>query len=244
MNCTKVSYTDSEALSMAAADYITESALESVRQRGRFTLVLSGGNTPKHVYRRLASPPYSETMPWESTHLFWSDERCVPPESPESNFGMAREILLRHEPAPPGNIHRIPAETGAPHAARLYEDEIRRFFLSGGEGKDWLPVFDCVILGIGADGHIASLFPGSWTLRTRERPVLPATAPEGISPRDRVTMTLPVINRARRVLFLVSGSEKKDVIRTLVHPSRPAANLPAAMVTPVGDCRLYLDFEV
>ena len=183
-------------------------------------------------------------MPWALTHIFWGDERCVPPVSAESNYSRVRELLLSHVPVPIGNIHRIPAELGGKAAAEVYQREMEDYFLSPGENAGYFPVFDCMTLGVGLDGHIASLFPGSKALEETTRWVVPSTAPEGISPRERVTLTLPLINRAKRLLFLVSGAGKRDMLREVFDASRRGGRLPVSRVKPRGECVFTMDFTL
>ena len=196
------------------------------RESDRFTWALSGGSTPRGLYRLLASDPYRERLPWLGVHFFWSDERHVPPDHPESNFRMAREAMLDHVPAPPGNVHRIRAEEpDAERAALLYEEELRSFFaLSPGE---W-PRFDLVLLGLGKDGHTASLFPGSAAVRERERLVV-APWVEALQ-AFRITLTPPVLSHARRALFMVSGAEKAAALRGVLEGERDPDCYPAQAV--------------
>lgn len=239
-----VQFPDPRAMSEAAAEYILRAAGESVRERGIFSLVLSGGETPRTLYHLLGSEPFTGRMPWAHTHFFWSDERCVPPDNPESNFRIARDAIFSRAPVPERNIHRIPAEWGAGPAAEAYSRELGDFLLFAEGKSNYLQTFDCVLLGVGADGHTASLFPGAPALRERERSAVPARAPEGYRIRERVTLTLPIINRARRVLFLVSGEEKRRIVRSLLDLPGPDERIPASMVRPAGECVFYLDFGV
>lgn len=197
----------------AAAQEILKAALQAVSEHGRFTWALSGGSTPRDLYRRLASDPFRGRMPWEAIHFFWGDERHVPPNHPESNFRMARESMLDAVPVPPENIHRIRAEEpDAERAAAEYEDELRAFF-------GLAPRFDLVLLGLGKDGHTASLFPGSTVVHERERLVvaIAVTAP-GVEARKtfRITLTPPVLNNAARAVFLVSGEDKAPALRAVL----------------------------
>lgn len=210
----------------AAAREILKAALQAVSERGRFTWALSGGSTPRDLYRRLASDPFRERMPWQAIHFFWGDERHVPPDHPESNFRMAREAMLDAVPVPPGNIHRIHAEeTDAERAAAAYEDEIRSFFdLVPGE---W-PRFDLVLLGLGKDGHTASLFPGGTAIHERERLVL---APWAEAQKTfRITLTPPVLNHAARTVFLVSGEDKAEALHAVIEGAREPERYPAQIV--------------
>lgn len=237
-------FPDRDSLCRAAADYIVNAADEAVRTSGRFTLALSGGETPRPLYRLLASDPWSERMPWKRTHIFWGDERCAPPESEESNFFHAREILLARVPIPGGNIHRIPSERGGEAASAAYREELEDFFLSTEVKSGYFPLFDCMLLGVGGDGHIASLFPGTRALEERTRWVVPTDAPEGVFPRHRVTLTLPVIDRAKRLLFLVSGDGKRDILRSVFSESHGGNEWPVSRVNPRGECVVLMDFTL
>jgi 6-phosphogluconolactonase len=205
-----------------------------VQARDRFTVALAGGSTPRALYRLLADDkgPYRTRVPWESTHVFFGDERMVPPDDPESNARMAFEALLRHVPVPEEQVHRIRGENPDPErAAEEYEEMLRSTFRLAGRER---PRFDLVLLGLGADGHTASLFPGDRALEERDRLVVPSTAP--VPPRSRVTLTLPVLNNASSVLFLVSGATKAPAVQRV----RRGENLPAARVRPENGALLWL----
>ncbi|MBN2289357.1 MAG: 6-phosphogluconolactonase [Candidatus Glassbacteria bacterium] len=230
-----------EKLSLEAAGLVCRRAVEEVGRSGSFAMALAGGRSPRILYETLARPPFMEDMPWGRCHFFWSDERCVPAEDQESNFGMASQALLRKVSVPEANIHRMPAGAGSPEeAARRYESELRmffsadprkRFFPSGGEE---FPRFDLILLGVGADGHTASLFPGSTLLEEETRWVAAAEAPASCRTRMRLTLTLPVLNSAACVLFLVAGEGKVPVLERLLGGREPAEKeLPAAQVKPV-----------
>lgn len=228
---------DLEGLSEAAAELMAALAAEAIAHRGRFAVALSGGSTPRRLYQLLATPPWSGRIAWPDCHFFWGDERLVPPDHPESNFHLAQSALLARVPVLPHQIHRVPVETGEPEAvASAYEAELRRFF-SPAEGET--PRFDLVLLGLGSDGHTASLFPERPALEEIHRWVV-ATPPGWLPPAvDRVTLTLPVLNAARAVAFLVSGADKAPVLRQILEKN---ADLPAARVQPVeGDLYWFLD---
>jgi 6-phosphogluconolactonase len=220
-----------EALAEKAVDILVRAAGAAVRCSGVFTLLLSGGTTPDAVYRRLAQPGASSRLEWSRVHLFWGDERCVSTDHADSNYGMVQRSLLNHIPIPAGNVHRIPAEQGAAAAAESYAAELNRFF-GGSAGKP--PCFDLALLGLGEDGHTASLFPGSPALEEAERwavGVAHSLPPPPLVPR--VTVTLPAINAARRVLFLVSGGSKADILyRIILGDESP--QLPAQRVNPAS----------
>src|SRR5210317_114660 len=164
------SYSSLRELSLAAAEFIAELAEARIKERNIFTLVLSGGNTPRQLYEELASLPISKRIDWQHTHLFWGDERCVPSDNPDSNFSLAFQALISRVDVPPANIHRIPATTGSAKAvAKEYEKTLREFFQYAAENDSStsFPSFDLVLLGLGADGHTASLFPGDAALEER-----------------------------------------------------------------------------
>lgn len=227
-------FDDLEALSFAGARLVAASARDAVSAWGRFTWVLSGGRTPRRLYEYVAQG-LGGTVPWPFVHLLWGDERIVPPTDPGSNYRMADETLVRKVAIPAVNVHRVPAEMRPPDAAaRAYEASLRE--LTGDA-----PAFDLVLLGLGADGHTASLFPGSTALEETARWVVPSNAPEGVTPRRRLSLTLPALNLARRVVFLVSGAEKARAVKAILGGAPPGAPLPAARVKPVGQVFWLLD---
>lgn len=197
-----------------------------VEQNAVCTLVLAGGRTPKAVYARLAEQPFAEQIPWRHLHLYWGDERAVSPDHPDSNYRMVREALLDRVALPPENVHRIPTEWPPEEAARLYEEVLHRHFAGQ------MPGFDIVLLGLGTDGHTASLFPGSPLLRNRENWVAAGYVSEQLG--WRISLTLPVLNAAQRVYFLVSGSEKAAIVKKLFQLPKPDADLPALLVQPAS----------
>jgi len=238
-------YHNIKVLSSAAAEFICRLAGKRAEKHGFFTVALSGGNTPRPLYETLAKPPLATKMPWRDIHLFWGDERCVSSDHPESNFGMASRALISKVPIPSQNVHRVPAEIKPPEdAAEAYEKILREFFGSfvkkgtrsnASRGAVSIPSFDLILLGVGKDGHTASLFPGDQALAERERWVAVVRAPYGSPPVPRITLTLPVINRAECVLFMVSGSGKREVIRSILEDLDPTArSYPAGRVNPEG----------
>jgi 6-phosphogluconolactonase len=195
-------------------------------------LALSGGSTPLPVYERLAKL----ALPWPSLHLFWGDERCVPPDDQNSNYGNALRKFISQAPIPEANVHRIQGELEPQEAAKAYEDELRRFF--GPEP----PVMDLVLLGMGADGHTASLFPGCPELAESSRWAISSQPPAGTGPAlPRVTLTLPVINAARAVLFLVAGEDKRPAVSSILRVLGNGSQLPAGLVRPAGELAWFLD---
>jgi 6-phosphogluconolactonase len=221
-----------EELARAASWYVQERVLQAARERGRVLLVLSGGSTPLPVYERLVKL----AIPWARIHLFWGDERCIPPEDEQSNYGNARRALLGKVPIPEKNVHRIQVELGPKEAAEVYEDELRKFF-----GADQ-PVMDLVLLGVGSDGHTASLFPGGPELSEEQRWVAHSQPPPGTEPDlPRVTMTLSIINQARAVLFLAAGKDKRPVVSSVLRVLGNGSEVPAGMVKPRGELAWFID---
>ena len=225
-------YTTRDAWCNAAAHVIAKTTCAGIDVRGRCAIALAGGTTPRPLYERLAEVPWRDRIEWSTTHFFWGDERCVPIDHPDSNYRMAHETLLSRVPVPPENIHRVPVELGVPSAiARAYEMELRAFF-----GVRGVPAFDLMLLGMGADGHIASLFSGDAALEEQERCVVDTWNHRCRPPVPRVTMTLPVINHARNVAFLVTGGEKRRVMEEILRdPAGAATKYPAARVKPHGE---------
>ena len=233
--------TDPAAVAHAAADHFLSAVRAAAAQSRRYAVALSGGSTPKALYGLLAADSYRTRIPWDVVHVFWADERCVPPDSPDSNFRLAHDALLAHVPIPAGNIHRVRTEAGdCATAAAEYARELATWFnLASGV----LPAFDLIWLGLGEDGHTASLFPGAPALEERAAPAV-ATPPGRLPPSvDRVTLTLPVLNAAHEVVFLVTGAAKAPVVRrVLAAPGAPGEPLlPAARVRPAGRLRWILD---
>lgn len=223
-------------LAHRAAVEWTRCADEAIVRAGRFAVALSGGNTPRALYARLADEEFRSQIAWDRVHFFWGDERSVPADHPDSNYRMAYETLLSRVPVPQTNIHRIETERGPEKAAGEYEALLRDFFSSP---PGTFPRFDLVLLGIGEDGHTASLFPGSAALEERERLVTAAYVEK--LKTHRITFTLPLLNSAAAVAFLVSGKSKAAVVKEIL---RDGANLPAARVAPVnGKLSWFLDKE-
>jgi 6-phosphogluconolactonase len=229
-------------LAAAAAEYLIETAAEAVRENGRCTVALSGGATPNGVYALLATKPYRSRVSWPAMHLFWGDERCVPPEDPRSNYRAAFELLLAHVPIPAANVHRMRGEIDPSDGAAEYEAALRTHFATGSGAPRFAPSerFDLVMLGVGTDGHTASLFPDSNALHETVRWVAPAYA--RVAETWRLTLTLPVINASAKVLFLLSGEDKRPIARRMLHAADDGAPLPAQRVVPVaGEVTWLLD---
>jgi 6-phosphogluconolactonase len=221
-----------EALANEVADWIGRHAREAPR---RFALCLSGGTTPRRVYQLLGAEPRRDDFPWQRTHWFWGDERFVPHDDARSNFHMAWEALLRHVPVLPDNVHAIPTEQTTPgDAARTYEAMLRRFY-----GADTLqagrPLFDLILLGLGEDGHTASLFPGSSALAETDRWVVPVTGPDKL---ERITLTYPALASSAATAFLVVGESKRTVLERAL---ADGSTLPAARLRPTGVLYWFAD---
>ena len=219
----------------AAAEEIATFAERCVARTGWFVMALSGGRTPSVLFRLLAKPPYADRIVWDRCDVFWSDERCVPPRDPESNYRMAHDLLLDRVPVPPRNVHRIKGELPPSEAADRYEETLRRVLGARDAGEAPAELFDLVLLGMGVDGHTASLFPGNDALGEKTRWVVDVTAPPGIAPAARVTMTLPVLNAAERVLFLTAGEDKAVLLDRIRNDPEAARSIPAAMVRGVRE---------
>lgn len=225
-------------LARAAAEEITSTALRDVERSGRFTIALSGGPAPEPVFKLLADEgeSFRERFPWNHTHFFWGDERHVPPDNPKSNYRLAYDTMLSKVPVPEENIHRVRAEVPDAHdAAELYEAELRRYFQLG---EDAFPTFDLMWQGLGANGHTASLFPGCAALAECRRPVV-ATWIECLQ-AHRITMTYPVLNGARDVLFVVSGTEAADALNQVLFGPELSVPLPAQLVAPRNGRLLWM----
>jgi 6-phosphogluconolactonase len=227
--------TTPQELFEAAAEEVVRAAQDSVTQRGRFTIALSGGSTPKSLFNLLATNARN-VFPWDRTFFFWGDERHVPPTDADSNYRMAEEAMLSKIPVPAGNVFRITAENpDAAAAAEAYEQTLRKFFqLEPGQ----VPVFDLILLGMGPDGHTASLFPGTAGLHEKSKIVI-ANWVDKLK-ASRLTLTLPVLNAARCVLFLVSGTDKAPVLRAVLEEDVPAEQYPSKLVRPSSGKLIWL----
>jgi 6-phosphogluconolactonase len=219
---------DVDELNRKAAAQFIALANHASAHSGRFAAALSGGSTPKALYTLLASPDYRDRVDWSRIHFFWGDERCVPPDHAESNFRMTHEALLARINLPAENIHRMTGEIEPGQAAAAYEAELQKFF---GLVRGEVPRFDLIFLGLGEDGHTASLFPGSAALDEKDR--LVATAYVDKLQAHRLTLTLPVINAAAQVTFLVAGQSKVGIVKELLGSDGSTANHPAAKIHPL-----------
>lgn len=224
-------------MSRRAADRLVEAAEETVAGRRSFYAALSGASTPRTTFSLLASTDFALRFPWNSAHFFQVDERAVPPDNRESNFRMIRETLLDHAPLPPENFHRMRAESSdLESAAHDYAHEIAEIIHPLG-GK--FPRFDLIQLGLGTNGHTASLFPGTSALEEQRRWVVPNHVPELNT--WRMTLTYPVLNAASEIIFLVDGEDKADVVRRVLYPESPEDRFPAQGIAPhEGQLRWYL----
>ena len=226
-----------ELLALAAAERFVEYSNVLLEMNERFSVALAGGNTPRRVYELLATERLRNQVEWSKVHLFFGDERCVPPEHPDSNYAMAHEALISRVPIPANNVHRIIGEGNANENALAYENELRTFFT----GLDW-PRFDLVLLGMGKDGHTASLFPNSAALQEMSRWVVPTRNEQ--SGQDRITLTVPVFNHGRRITFLVTGGKKAQRLVEVLHPQPGSAQLPVQAITPIeGTLEWLVDAE-
>jgi len=222
-------------LHRTGADEFTRCAREAISARGLFAVALAGGSTPKGAYSLIAADQKdpAKRLPWDKIHIFFSDERNVPPDDKESNYRMANESLLSKVPVPQQNVHRIPAELDANAAASQYEAELRNFFKP--KPHDW-PRFDLIMLGMGPDGHTASLFPGSAALNENSRLVVANWVEKFRT--FRITFTFPVINHAAEVMFLVAGEDKAPVLKEVLHGKEDV--YPAQRVRPINGRLLWV----
>lgn len=222
---------DLEDLAHRAARWIAEIAAAS---QGRFAISLSGGSTPRRLYQLLAEPPFSQTMPWDRIHWFWGDERFVPPDHPDSNYRMAREALLSRAPIPIANIHAVETGGDPAAAARAYEKTLKSYY--GAEALDPArPLFDIELLGLGPDGHTASLFPATKVLEERQRWVAEVV---GAKPEVRITLTYPALESSRHTAFLVAGADKREPLSRVLAGDR---ELPSGRVRPAGELVWFVD---
>ncbi len=248
-------YPDQGALHRAAAEQFVSVSTACVREQGRCTIALAGGATPNGLYALLATKPFRSRVPWSELHVFWGDERCVPPEDPRSNYRAAYELLLSHVPIPASHVHRMQGEIDPWEAAHAYETELRAHFgtPSGAARFTADARFDLVLLGLGTDGHTASLFPDGDAQREQQRWVTAAYARS--ADMWRVTLTPAIINAAARIQFLVAGEEKREIVREILtrethaHAGSIAADdaahvhrYPAERIAPLeGDLRWMID---
>ncbi len=222
---------DPEDLAHRAARWIVDIA---GRSQGRVAISLSGGSTPRRLYQLLSEAPFRDAMPWDRIHWFWGDERFVPPDHPDSNYRMAREALLSRATIPAANIHRVETSGDPADAAGAYERTLKSYYQA--EILDPArPLFDVELLGLGPDGHTASLFPGTKALDERRRWVAEVV---GAKPEERITLTYPVLESSRHTAFLAAGADKCEPLARVLAGDR---ELPAARVQPVGELVWFVD---
>jgi 6-phosphogluconolactonase len=231
-------FPDIDALNRAVLDELLRIMGDAVRQRGRFAIALSGGRTPERLYRLWADREQREAQtPWDKVHLFWGDERYVAKDDALSNYRMTREALIARVAIPASNVHRVPGpgDAATPQAAaEAYEADLRKFFGPAA------PAFDLQLLGLGVEGHTASLFPGSPALQEKTRWVMAVEAPA--KPPQRLTLTPVVLNQARNTFFLVAGEDKQEIIRALrSEPEGMPSQYPAGRIRPASGAVWYLD---
>lgn len=223
---------DPEALSLAAAELFAAEARQAVQARGRFVVALSGGSTPQRTYERLSQKPFRELVPWQNIHVFWGDERCISADDPRNNARMARQALLDHVPIPFEQVHPMVCNSSAPGATAAYEALLQDFFADGRSR------FDLVLLGLGENGHTASLFPGTSALEERQRWVAEVyVAGESL---HRLTLTAAAINHAALVVFLVSGIAKAPILRKVFTATDDPGSIPACLIKPANGELLWL----
>jgi 6-phosphogluconolactonase len=225
-------YKDIEELSQATAKLIMEAAQSAAKERGKFSIVLSGGNTPRRLFEILAERPYREQMPWRKTHVFWGDERCVPADDERNNAHMARQILLNQVPIPDEQIHPIASTLPPIKAAEEYQNTLEEYFFG------YSPAFDFILLGLGENGHTASLFPETPVLDEKRHWVSEVYEPS--LQMWRVTLTAPILNQARKIVFLVNGANKAQVLKQVIHGARRPNQLPAQLIQPQTGELLWL----
>jgi len=222
-----------EEVARAAADYFAEIAEKSISAEGRFSVALAGGSTPRRTYQLLASDEYRNRLPWSQVHIFFGDERSVPATHADSNYRMAEEAMISLLPIPEPNVHRMVGEGDAVANASLYEGELQSFF----DGDTW-PRFNLVLLGIGDDGHTASLFPGTEAL-TEARAWVVANWVEKLK-TYRITLTAPAMNHAGNIIFLVAGAGKAERLREVLRGPRDPLRLPSQLIQPVAGSLIWL----
>lgn len=220
-------FADRDSLTRAAAEIVVTSAQAAIAARERFSIALSGGSTPRPLYALLASPAYASRIDWPNVHIFWGDERCVPPDHPDSNYGMARETLLERVPVLPDNVHRMPGERDPEAGAAAYDAHLRAFFTADGEDA---PRFDVLLLGMGGDAHTASLFPGTAALSQTDRWAV-ANYVEKLA-AWRLTLTPPALNAAAEIVVLVSGADKAAALDAVLNGPTDPDRYPAQLLEP------------
>ena len=224
-------YQDRTELCHETAAWFVQEAAGAIAAKGRFAVALSGGSTPRQLFAELAKDKWQTELDWSNVLIFWGDERFVPASDEQSNQKMAREALLDHVPIPPENIFPIPFLATPEASAAQYEADLNRVFAG-------LPQFDLIFLGLGTDGHTASLFPGSAALREKQRWV--CSAKPKVSGPERITLTYPVLNHARLLCFLVTGREKAEMVKTIWEDSPGGEEFPAQRIRPTAGAVLWI----
>jgi 6-phosphogluconolactonase len=222
-----------EEVARAAADSFTDIAITSIAAEGRFSVALAGGSTPRRTYQLLATEEYRNRLDWSKVHIFFGDERCVPPAHSDSNYRMVQETMLSRLPIPEENVHRMIGEGDAHANASLYESELQTFF----DGEPW-PGFNLVLLGMGDDGHTASLFPGTDALKENRAWVVANWVEKFQS--YRITLTPPAINHAANITFLVAGGSKAERLREVLRGPHDPFRLPSQLIQPVAGSLVWL----
>jgi 6-phosphogluconolactonase len=223
-----------------AAFHFQETVLRALRDQERALVVLSGGNTPAGLFQLLIHGQYRHQIPWQALHFFWADERCVPSDHAESNYGLARRYLLEHVPVPAGHIHPLNGSFTPQAAAAQYQQELEKYAAPG----QLIPRFDWVLLGMGSDGHTASLFPGQALAAGPQDMVRAVQADYDDRPAERVTLTEVVLNQAAEIVFLVSGKAKAGALRRVLQGAFDPLQLPAQRIHPAdGNVTWLLDQE-
>lgn len=236
-NIKKIVTSDSDNLAKKGSEIFCKTANETICQRDRFAVAISGGSTPRTMHRLLAQEPYLSDIPWQKTHIFWVDERMVAYDHPDSNFGTAKKDFLAKIPIPSDQVYPMPVTLRLEEGADLYQAQLNTFFQN--TASDF-PVFDLILLGIGKDGHIASLFPGQSSSQEPNRRVLSVRG--GKPDVFRLTLNYNVLNNAKHILFLVSGSGKASIVKTIFEEGQ--ARLPALRIRPLnGEMTWLLDQE-
>lgn len=228
-------YRDGSVLAWAATELFVSAAARSIHARGRFNVALAGGSTPRALYVNLAADPFKGQLDWSHVHLFWGDERCVPPDHADSNYRMARETLIDHVPIPAGNVHRMQGELEPEAAARDYGLILKNYFNNAESGG-----FDLVLLGMGEDGHTASLFPHTPVLQEKRHRCVAVY----VDKLDawRITLTASMINTAHQICFMVTGENKAQTLRDVLRGPHQPEHLPAQSIHPVsGDIIWMVD---
>ncbi len=227
-------FEDASVLYEVVAEQILTLANKSIDAEGRFSIALSGGQTPEELYKILSIPPFVDKMPWKNTHIFWGDERCVPLTDNRNNAYMAEVILLNNVPVPQENIHRIPVDMSPVKAARTYKKTLNEFF------KGDRMSFDLILLGLGENGHTASLFPRTSVIYVLEKDVREIYLED--EKMFRITMTVPLINQAKNVLFMVTGANKADILKLVLNGEYQPSQYPAQLICPEnGHLVWYVD---